>query len=81
MATITITGTYRKDSATLRPSVRASESGRRYLHINKRAFKAAESRITYAGDDFVSVAHIPRVDGFGEWHETIDGDLRAWALT
>lgn len=40
----------------------------------------AERRISYAGTDGVHLDSIPPVPGYGDWVETPDGDLRAWAL-
>lgn len=78
--TITVTSTYRKASATLRPSIRTSAAGKQYLHISRRAFRAAEGRCSYSGTDGVNMGTIAKVPGFGAWAETIEGDLRAWAL-
>lgn len=86
---ITVTSTYRKDAATLRPQA-ATINGRSCLVISKRAFRRVESRISYAGDDGIDRSSIPTVPGYGYWDE-LDGiraqrlglqrgDIIAWAL-
>jgi hypothetical protein len=79
MPTITVTSTYRKAKATLRPRA-AIINGRKCLIISRRAFRRAEENCSYAGTDGVHLDSIPLVDGYGKWAETPEGDLRAWEL-
>ena len=77
---IVVTSQYRKASAVLRPSLRTSPAGRQYLRISRRAFRAAEARISYAGNDGVNIGGMPAVEGYGDWMQDDDGNVIAWQL-
>jgi hypothetical protein len=75
-----VTSQYRKASTTLRPSLKTGLTGRRYLSITARTFRAAEARCSYAGTDGIHLDSIPLVDGYGRWQQDSEGNLVAWAL-
>ena len=65
---VTIRGRYRNASATLR--AKAHDSA---LTISKRAFAAAEDKVTYAGTDY---GVLESVTGYAPWVLQQDGSWR-----
>ena len=75
-----VTSQYRKASTTIRPTLKTGLTGLRYLSVTARAFRAAEDRCSYAGNDGIHIGAIPKVDGYGHWSQDAEGNLIAWAL-
>lgn len=74
---VIVTGKYRQEQTTVRPSTGKTKSEREYLSISKRAIKAAADRCCFAGDDTPVVS---QVNGYSEWQDTESGDLRCFKI-
>jgi len=68
--TITVTGHYRRETATLRPRRHTTAGGGTYYTVSRRQLKRAEAKCCYMGIDGLDLPHdwYIRADGTAVFH-------------